>query len=53
MYRDIIESIAYSISFDFGEAFSLSQNYTSLFLPLFVTVLGIKIGVSLFRYIIE
>ena len=53
MYRDIIESIAYSISFDFGEAFSLSQNNTSLILPLFVTVLGIRIGVSLFRYIIQ
>ena len=53
MYRDIIESFAYSISFDFGDAFSLSQNNTSLILPLFLTVLGIRIGISLLRYIIQ
>ena len=53
MYRDVIESIAYSISFDFGSAYSLSQNFTSCIVPVFVAILGIKIGISLFRECIK
>lgn len=50
LYKDILSSIGYSISFDFGDTFRLYENYTDFVFPLFLTVLGIRVGISLFRY---
>lgn len=49
MYKNILSSIAYSLSFDFGQIFDLSYHCRKELIPLFAVVLGIKIGLSLYK----
>lgn len=53
MYSDMIKNLSYLISFDFASPFDLMCKYTDLLAPMFLAVLGVRLGVSLFRYLIK
>lgn len=49
MYKEIIESMSYTITFDFADIYSLLINFINLLVPLFLFVLGVRLGSSLLR----
>lgn len=53
MYSEMINNLSYIMSFDFAQPFSLMCDYTEILSPMFLTVLGVRLGVSLFRYLIK
>ena len=44
MYDEILKSLYYSIDFDFGVCYELFVDYVLNGVPLFFTVLGIRLG---------
>ena len=53
MYSEMINNLSYVMSFNFAEPFNLMCDYTELLSPMFLAVLGVRLGVSLFRYLIK
>lgn len=53
MYSEMINNLSYIMSFDFAQPFNLMCNYTEILSPMFLAVLGVRLGVSLFRYLIK
>lgn len=53
MYSEMIHNLSYIMSFDFAEPYHLFVSYTEMLCPLFLAVLGVRLGVALFRYLIK
>ncbi len=53
MYSEMINNLSYVMSFNFAEPFNLMCDYTELLSPMFLAVLGVRLGVAIFRYLIK
>lgn len=53
MYSDLINNLSYLISFDFAGPYDLLLKYTDMLTPMFLSVLGVRVGVACFKYLIK
>lgn len=53
MYSDMIGNITYSIITEFGLYFPYWQNATAFITPVFLSLIGIKLGVYVLRVCID
>ena len=49
MYKELLNSISYTITFEFTDTYNLLINYINLLVPLFLCVLGVRLGSSILR----
>ena len=53
IYEEIISSLHYAISMDFGISYQMFYDYICLVAPTFATVLGIRLGAWFLKQIIQ
>ncbi len=53
MYRDIIEHLFYEMHFELGVSFDLLLDYVNNYSPFVLAVIGIHLGIKVFKSFLQ